>query len=228
MTTKTATMTVTDVLSDAPIILGDDRPTIDITPMALALELLTTDPSGTILSFQAEYSMDAKGKMLKTNNPYIGKGLVKVAKTQATARFNYDAKVAKRDGEPAKTDRKPWHTVIMLNGKPSALSVHKGDVLTDENDDAVYAADGSLTFTADEPRLYLRYEVQRTSGVGVRASRKMRSTSEYRLNGEPIATELVKPYLPNRKPRTDETDFQLTALDNLTALAINGQRYRLV
>lgn len=229
MTTKTTTVNVLPAEADGPpIVVGDNRPPLNVTPLGLALTLMTADPKGSIIAFSAVYDMDGKGKMLKTGNPYIGKGLKKIAKTQATVRFDYQAKREARGGEAPKGIRKPWHTVILIDGKPSALSVHRGDVLCNADGDAVYDANGGLTYTAAEPRFYLRYEVQRNHGDGDRQSRKMRSTSEYRLpNGDTVPTAKIKPFLPD-KSRTDETDFQLTALGNLTALAINGQRYNIV
>lgn len=225
MTTANSNLTVLDPTDDAPIVLGDDRAPIDISPLGLALTLMSADPKGCIIAYQATFDMDAKGKMLKTGNPYLGKGLVKVSKSQATVRFDYQAKRENRGGDAPKGIRKPWHTAVLVNGKPSALSVHRQDVRCDDNGDAVYDDKGGLTYIAPEPRFYLRCELQRSGDGDKRADKALRTKSEYKLpNGDTVKYEDIKPFLP-KKTRTDETDMIVVSLDNLDTLAINGQRY---
>lgn len=193
------------------------------------------------LKFSAEYDMEAKGKMNKGGrkgvpaNPYFGIGLRKIATTSATVNFDYDGKVERRGGEEAAT-KGSWHTVCLLNGKVTPISVHKADILTElpgglpdrlNNRRAVLDADGNVQFMTAEPRLYLRYEIVRAAGEGDRQGRQMRSESRYEdTDGNEIAKDDLKPWLPKREPRTDETDMQLTALGNLTELHAGGKVYR--
>ena len=182
--------------------------------------------------------MTAKKRMNKGRgsnvNPWMTSGLFKRSVKQLTVNFNYEAKREKRGGDaPAKPGN--WQQAFMLDGKLTPLTAHKGDCIVD-NDQLPIAdqtaqtdADGTTMIAVDEPRLYLRYEIQRDAGDGNRQDKAMRSTSSYfKADGETALTdaevETVKPWL-KKQSRTDETDFQLTSLDALRSINIDGMTY---
>lgn len=186
-------------------------------------------------------------------NPFIGSGLYKTQSCQATVTFNYEKKRESRGGEEPER-RGTWHTIVMVNGKVSPLSVHKSDVVTElpegmedklANYRAVLDADGNVQFTTPEPRLYLRYEIVRGHGDGNRQERHMKSESHYWLPdgnsvelalpeagvqryNDPIEIdrETLDPFLPARKARTDETDMQVMSLAHVRELRAGGEIYR--
>jgi len=220
----------------------------DIIDFGLYLAGLKGQP---ILSQHAAYDMEAEGKMLKKKdgsrkadaekNPFYGTGLVKYSVSQMTVSFDYAAKVEKRDGLRGETEGN-WIQAVVIKGKITPLATHKGDIVTrlrdgiDPNTDdakkianqvAVFDADGSVMFNTDSPRLYLRYEVIRNGNEVDRNEKKMRSRSCYRkADGTFVSKADIKPYLPKRKPRLDQTDYQLTTLDNVVELRFNGEIWR--
>ncbi len=170
--------------------------------------------------------MNAKGKMKKTGNPFIGKPLFKIAATVATANFNYDNKVAGRDGERGE-QRGSWHTVVLIGNKLTPVSVHKDDIVTT---DAVKIADrkavldetGSVQFTTDEPRLLLAIRDCPRSG---RQGSRVPPDADHeplrvgRRGSRQRGSQAVSADAPAAQ---GNTDMQLTALDNLTQLVIGG------
>jgi hypothetical protein len=193
-------------------------------PIEFATQLVSlTGPQ--FMAFDAEYDMDAKGKMLvkhrvtKEPNPYVGRGLTKVATTQVTVNFDYEAKVEAREG--IMSGKGNWTQAVTINGKPTCLSTHK--------DDCTVGADGAITFH-ENPRLYLRCEIVRVGEGESRAEKKMRSESHYELREGNTVTVVseddLDPYLPSRAPRHDETDFIVVTLSNIVELRAGGYRWR--
>jgi len=209
----------------------------------------------TFLSFDAVYDMcerDSKGKLKRMNatkrgdrstqNPFIGSGLTKFAKTTATANFDYEKKRESRGGEASESEGN-WQQALVLKGKLTPLTVHKGDIVTrlkdgiDPNSSealkianqvAVLDADGSVQLKTDQPRLYLRYEVVREGGDDERAKRAMRSESVYlKANGEVVDKSEIVPYIREYDAkRTDETDHQTCSLDSVVEIRIGGMVWR--
>ena len=153
-----------------------------------------------LLSFDAVYPFDEmsgvvkKHRVTKLPNPFLGIGLKK-----------YSGKGT-------------WHTAVLVNGKPSPLSVHKSDVTV--------ADDGTQTFH-DGCRLYLRCEIVRFGEGETRAEKSMRSTSRYVLpDGTEVAASDIEPYLKARSERKDETDFIVVTLSNISELRAGGVVWR--
>jgi len=194
------------------------------------------------LSFEAKYPMDNKGKMVvkhrvdKTPNPFLGKGVVKVAKTQATVNWkSTEEKVENREGEFS--GKGNYQQVVLVGGKVTPLATHKEDIettLPDGEEDKIanrvaVVKDGVLNFTTDHPRFYLRCEFVRAGGEGDRADRKMRSESHYQYpDGTLIEEEDIEPYLGAPKTRTDNTDIQMPSLNHITALKIDGETFKVI
>ena len=204
-----------------------------------------------LMSQYAVYDMDEDGKMLKNKrgtrgknavvNPYLGQGLKKYAVSKLTVSFDYYKKVEKREGELGETQGN-WIQAVVINGKVTPLATHKGDVVTrlkegiDPNSDeakkfanhvAVMDDKGSVIFTADKPRLYLRYEIVRQGNSDDRNENRMISRSCYQTaDGRVICKKNLEDYLPERKPRLDQTDVQLTSLENIVELRFNGEIWR--
>ncbi len=204
-----------------------------------------------IMTQHAAYDLDKKDKMLVNKrgtrgnnaikNPYRGVGLVKYAVSQMTVSFDCQKKVESREGLPAESQGN-WIQAVIVKNQITPLATHKGDIETrlkdgiDANSDdaklianqvAVLSDDGSVIFKTDEPRLYLRYEVIRTGDALDRNEKKMRSRSCYRkADGTFVDKKDLADYLPDRQPRLDQTDYQLTALDNIVELRFNGERWR--
>ena len=201
-------------------------------PLTLAKELAQNLTGHQFIAYDARFNIgderDGKGALKyikggKKDSPLPG--IVKFTRAQLTVNFDYQAKVEKRDGEFS--GRGSWHTVVMVNGKISPLSVHKGDVVLDDNKAQVLDSEGNTQFTTPNPRLYLRYEIVRAHGDEPRANRNMRSKSVYvDAEGNEVDKSLVEPHLKSRGPRKDETDFQLTALDNILELRAGHVVYR--
>ena len=174
------------------------------------------------MAYDAVFSMDDDGRMVqkhrvtKLPNPYFGRGLVKEATTQVSVNFDYKEKVERREGEYS--GKGTWHTAVLVNGKPSPLSVHKSDVTV--------ADDGTQTFH-DGCRLYLRCEIVRFGEGETRAEKSMRSTSRYVLpDGTEVAASDIEPYLKARSERKDETDFIVVTLSNISELRAGGVVWR--
>ncbi|MAE81281.1 MAG: hypothetical protein CMB80_01005 [Flammeovirgaceae bacterium] len=235
MATATKTSTVTTV----PVTVVPAQQVV--TGQTLASILKDKGGASSFISFEAVYSMDDKGKMLvkdkaKNPNPYKGQGVVKIAKTQATVNWaSSEEKTLKRGGEWS--GKGTWHQVVLIEGKVTPICVHKADIETELPDElsdslnnrkAVVNEHGSLNYTAKNPRFYLRYEVVRKPGDGVRAERSMSSESEY-FDAEDniVPKEDIEPFLPV-KTRKDETDIQVTALGNLRNLKIDGVQFNII
>lgn len=208
-------------------------------------------PNKPIMSMHAAYCMDNEGKMLKNKrgtrapnavkNPFLGCGLFKYSVSQHTVSFDYAKKVEDREGLRGETEGN-WIQAVVVNNKVTPLATHKGDIQTrlregiDPNSDAaklvanqvaVLNAEGTVIFNTDQPRLYLRYEVIRTGDAIDRNEKSMRSRSCFRKgDGTFVCKADLTDYLPARKPRLDQTDYQLTALDNVVELRFNGERWR--
>lgn len=204
-----------------------------------------------LMSQYAAYDMDEDGKMLKNKrgtrgkaaiaNPFLGRGLTKYAVSKLTVSFDYYKKVEKREGELGATQGN-WIQAVVINGKITPLATHKGDIVTrlkdgiDVNSEeakkianqvAVMDDNGSVIFNTDKPRLYLRYEIVRRGNEESRNDNTMVSRSSYQTaDGTVIDKKDLEDYLPERKPRTDETDVQLTSLDNIVELRFNGEIWR--
>ena len=200
------------------------------------------------LRFNAVLNMDEKNRMnktkrgdKKTRNPFIGRGLRKFSRTQATVSFDYAEKVERRDGERGETEGN-WSQALIVKGKLTPLSIHKSDIVTrlkdgiDPNSDeankianqvAVMDAEGTVQIKVSCPRLYLRYEIQRDGGDAERSKRKMRSESVYVLaDGTVVDKKELADYLPQREPRNDETDFQVCSLEAVQELSVDGAVWR--
>ncbi len=186
--------------------------------------------SHTFIGYDADITMDKRGKMLQTDNPYAKRGMIKRSKGQATVNFDYGKKVEKRGGAEAAKPGFTWHTPVMIGGKVTPLSVHKNDVVCDDAKGnarkAILDDNGDTQFITSDPKLYLRYEPVRDGGDGDRQDRKMRIESVYLIGDEEIPAEKVKPFLSKRKPREDETDFQVLTLSEVTRLSVGGKIYR--
>jgi len=208
-------------------------------------------PGYPLLTQHAAYCMDNEGKMLKNKrgtrgnnavkNPFLGCGLYKYAITQMTVSFDYYKKVEKRDGELGATEGN-WIQAVIVGNRITPLATHKADVVTrlkdgiDPNSDdaklianqvAVLDDNGNVQFKSDNPRLYLRYEIIRHGTAEDRNEKTMRSRSCYRkADGSFVCKADLKDYLPERKPRLDQTDYQLTSLENVVELRFNGEIWR--
>lgn len=200
--------------------LSVDPESIDVDALMLARWLLTLR-GPQFLSFTARYPMDAPGKMLKAGrvdrqpNPWLGRGLIKQAVTQATVCFDYERKRKGRGGAEPRTHTS-WHVPVLLDGRPSPMAVHKGDT----------AIVGDRQVLRASARLYLRYEVVRDGGDGPRQSRDKRSGEQFLLpDGSTVKAGDLTQYLPQPK-RTDETDFQVTAFEHLVEVRAAGNVWR--
>jgi hypothetical protein len=222
-----------------------------VTPQQFATDLVYIRGS-TFMSYIACFDMletDGRGqlkKMKKTDNPFIGKSLYKVTKARLSVNFNYESKVETRGGE------KPghhgnWSQVVIVQNQLTPISTHKEDILCkletdpkkaqlDAEGKIIYCLaniqpilddTGTVQFTTDDPRLYLRYELMREAGEGPRNERRMQLTSTYYdINGTEIPADKVEQFLKTRPERTDETDVQTTSLTHIAALTVNGITYR--
>jgi len=230
------TQTQTPQTSPAIVVIPATAPQQVVSPQVLASVLKDKGGSSSILAFSARYPMDDKGKMLKTGNPYVGRGIVKIARTQATV--NWNSSQDKTEGRGGEFSGKGNHSqVVIVGGKVTPLSVHKADIettLPEGKDDKIanrvaVIKDGVLICTAPKPRFYLRYEIVRAPGKGERADRQMMSESFYQApDGTLIADEDIKPFLPKSKPRTDKTDIQTTKLENITELRVDGTVFKII
>lgn len=224
---------------------------IGVTPMELVAILIGINRP-TFIGTVEVFDMLEPKRMNKTGNPFIGSpdGLFKVSRKQLTANFaSYEAKRELRAdaGETVaeRTHRGTWHTALIVGGDVTPLSIHKGDVVTRlaaagdagvilvdgkvkdciANQRAILDADGNIQPITADPRLYLRYEIVRAAGDDPRPERRMKAESRYFTGkGEAISTDDVTPYLP-KPQRHDGTDVQLTGLENLRTLAIDGKVY---
>ena len=169
------------------------------------------------ISFTAKYDMDAKGKMLKGGrgnvpvNPFVGKGLVKLATTRGGVTFKYDEGVQRRldkEGKDASDHKKgsSWsHAIVREDGTLTPLSVHAADI----NDD------GSFKTLA---RTYLRF-------------RQDSSESHYELpDGSIVEKSELQPWLskPNNyksQGLDNPLQFQTISFDSLVSLTIDGVTY---
>ena len=221
-------------------------------PFFLARDLarLTGNQFVTFLACYDMTEQDSRGglkRMKKIGNPFITTGLFKVSRSSVSVNFDYEAKRDARDGKQPETVGN-WMTAVIVENAITPLAVHKDDVVTIlcpdgtqgakvdsdgkiidciQNHRAVLDASGSIQFTTDTPRLYVRYEIQRAAGEEPRAERKMRSESHY-FDGSGVEVDKasVEPYLKKRPVRKDETDFQVTPLDNVEELHAAGVFYR--
>jgi len=147
------------------------------------------------VGINAEYSMDDKGKMLKRNNPFIGKGIRKLAETVVMVTFDYDKSMERRGDEAAGTGN--WsQAVTRADGSLTPLSIHKADI-------------GS-----DSPRYYLRGEFRQSKSRYVHADGTALTDNE--------TTEL-KTFLPKRAPQTVE--FHTVTMSNVKRLTIDKEDY---
>lgn len=178
-------------------------------------DLLLAQKGAAFLSFDADYNMlevNAKGaltKMLKTGNPFLGGVLRKIATTNVLANFDYgDALERRTDGaETAADNGKTWQQRIVLNGKPTPLTVHKDDVLE-------YDGDGNTVKIRPGARAYLNSEFR---------------SSEYRYidgDGNEVNKSAVAPYLPKRSER-GAVKWHTVNLSNVTEMRMNGMTYRI-
>jgi hypothetical protein len=206
-------------------------------PLALA-SFLAGLQGPQFLSFDAVYPMDEKmlkkSRKTKLPNPYLNRGLVKIARTVTTVNFQYQEKVEKREGEYS--GKGSWSQVILVNGKPTPLSTHKSCIITDlmpgdkdtfANRTAVLDKNGMVQFTTKTPKLYIRYEIVRAGPGETREDKSLRSQSHFQLaDGTVIAKDTLEEYLPEQKEREDKTDFQLTAIENITEMRAGGSVFR--
>lgn len=210
-----------------------------VSGQTLASILKDKGGQSSFLSFKAEYPMDNKGKMVvkhrvdKTPNPFLGKGVIKVAKTQATVNWkSTEEKVENREGEFS--GKGNYQQAVLIGGKVTPLATHKADIETTPADGPVadrvaVVKDGVLNFIVDHPRFYLRCEFVRDGGEGDRADRKMRSESHYQYpDGTLIEKEDIEPYLSAPKTRTDNTDIQMPSLNHITELKIDGEVFKVI
>ena len=228
--TQTVTAPAVTVVPTVTVVPPVER-TISVTPQILASILKDKGGASSFVSFLADYDMNAKGKMLKgkagNRNPFLGKNLRKIAKTQATVNWaSSQKKTEDRGGEFS--GKGSWHTAVIIDGKPTPLSTHKADIKTDENGKAVLNENGNLIYVVDSPRFYLRYETVRAAGDGARADRTMRSDSHYEVDGVVVDKSEIEPWLPARSERKDETDIQVACLSNLTEIRIDGDAITIV
>lgn len=222
-------------------------------PLSLAGDLAGIKGS-TFMSVKLSADMletDRKGalkRMNKRGNPFLapGKSLQKFTDTQVSVNFDYASKVERRGGAAPETHGN-WSQAVIVNNHLSPLSTHKDDVVTVLETDptkaicgengkivdclanrrAVLDADGNVQFTCDNPRLYLRAEIQRNPGDGDRSERKMRSKSVYvDENRAIVPPEQVEPWLKSRSERTDETDMVVYDVNNIVELKASGLTYR--
>jgi hypothetical protein len=221
--------------------------------LALAADLAAIKGS-TFMSVKLSADMletDRRGalkRMNKRGNPFLapGKSLQKFTDTQVSVNFDYAAKVERRGGEAPETHGN-WSQAVIVNNHVSPLSTHKDDVVTVLETDptkaicddkgqivdcvanrrAVLDAEGNVQFTCNNPRLYLRAEIQRNAGDEPREDRKMRSKSVYiDETGAIVPPEQVEPYLKSRSERTDGTDMVVYDIGNVVELKAGGLTYR--
>tara|TARA_Y100000034_G_C6811339_1_gene364623 strand:- start:132 stop:842 length:711 start_codon:yes stop_codon:yes gene_type:complete len=235
-----------ETATQIPAVVGREItiPRQNVTPSTLASILKDKGDVHSFVVFDAKYDMlvtDKRGqlsKMKKRGNPFLSKGLWKYATTQVTVNWkSSQEKTESRGGEWS--GRGTWHTVVIIGGKVTPLSVHKDDIETFLPDDAerdnIFARravvkDGLLVYKTEHPQFYLRYEVVRGAkkDATCRAERPMRSKSVYQLSDNTFVDKKeVEPWL-KPKSRKDETDIQVTCLSNLLYLQIDGQVFDII
>jgi len=147
------------------------------------------------VGFNAEYSMDDKGKMRKTDNPFIGQGIRKLAETLIMVTLDYDASMERRGDEAAGTGN--WQqAVTRADGSLTPLSTHKADV------------------GIESPRYYLRGEFRKSKSRYVNAD-------GVELTNDDVAS--LKRFLPKVEERTVE--FHTVGLDSIKRLTIDNEDY---
>jgi hypothetical protein len=197
------------------------------------------------MTYEAVYDLDKRMNKTKRGapsrgpgaikNPYLGQGLRKYAVTQTVVCFDYDRKRELR-GVPEPERKGNWIQAVVVNNRVTPLAVHKGDVVTTLKDGidaaspeagaianlrAVLNDQGTIQFLVDNPRLFLRYEIQRQPGEGERHERKLRSKS---IILRPDGTEVSKADLADYlKPSDDEReiDYGVTSLDGVLRVSIS-------
>jgi|TARA_Y100000310_G_scaffold243112_1_gene247516 hypothetical protein len=111
------------------VVISPTAPQQVVSPQVLASVLKNKGGSSSILAFSARYPMDDKGKMLKRGNPYAGRGIVKIARTQATVNWSSSEKKTEgRGGEFSGTGN--HNQAVMIGNQVTPLSVHKEDIET--------------------------------------------------------------------------------------------------
>jgi len=122
---KTQTQTPPSTIVVIPAI----APQQVLSPQVLASVLKDKGGASSILAFSARYPMDDKGKMLKRGNPFVGRGIVKIARTQATVNWSSSEKKTEgRGGEFSGTGN--HNQAVMIGAQVTPLSVHKEDIET--------------------------------------------------------------------------------------------------
>jgi len=195
-----------------------------ITSTTLAGILAGLPIGNQFISYDAEYDMVSDKKKLKASGrAHFTNGLKKRTHKSATVCFDYKTKVEKNEGEYS--GRGSWHTVCMIDGKATPLSLHKGDVLCEDDTIgvmqrvAVIDSKGNSVIIADNPRAYLRYE----------DTEYQKTPVEWVDNdGKQIEESEVTPHLPKQSPRTDNTRLQVVGLSNLSNLKINGKSFKII
>lgn len=202
----TATKTIVTKTVEAP------KVTQKMVTVQSLRDILLTSPSGnTFINVEADFCMDDKGKMRKTNNPFHGLGYRKLSKINVMVNFSYENAMENR-GDSAK-GLGNWAQAITVDGKLTPLSVNKKDV-------NAYDDDNNPIDINDDAKVYLRGEDRGTKSVYVDA------------NGVELSAETVKElktFLPKRKPMEQETvHFRLITLNNLISLTTRGIEYKLL
>jgi len=147
------------------------------------------------VGLDAEYNMDDKGKMRKTNNPFHGMGIVKEATTNIMVTFDYDKSMERRGDEAS--GKGNWSmAVTRKDGSLTPLSVHKADI------------------GKDSPRHYLRGEFRNS------VSRYVHADGKPLTDAEPAE---LKTFLPKKAKRTVE--FHTVGLSNINRLTIDKTDY---
>ena len=157
-------------------------------------------------SIDADYDLD--GKMKKRNNPFYGKGLRKLSKTEVMVTFDYEKSMENR-GDEAKGGSTWSQAVTRENGSLTPLSVHKADIVTPQSP-------GQRLVLKDDARAYLRCEFRS-------------STSRYvDAEGNEVAADLIKPHLKATGKDDRTVKFHTVGLKNVKAMRLDGEAFRII
>jgi len=175
------------------------------------VKMLMTEVGANIISFTHCTTMSKSGKMVKKSredkspNPYWG-DCFKTQDANGMINFHYDKGVLRR---------------LEKEGK-SADDFKQGSSWHEP----ILRANGTLTpfcrHKKDPRKVYIRFMLNASNNVRYHTA-----------NGQTIATEDVKPYVPKRSDYANQgldkpLIFQAWNIDDITHITLNGQKYQIV
>lgn len=189
-------------------------------------DMLETDDKGALKRMK---KADVRGKAGKPN-PWLahGKKLIKHATTHVMVTFDYDKRLKKVTDAKESAKDGNWQQAVIINGKLSPLTIHKGDILTKpkngakpqkdgkykyEDLQAVYDNANNLIYTAspEKRRFYLRCEYKSSESHYIDET------------GATIAPEMVKPWL--KSSSRGAIDFHSVSMANIWRVKIDKTIY---